>query len=622
MFGFMRPVKLRIFLACLYLSLWIGAEVLAVRQTARAIDQIKTVQFTRAQAAAGFLAWVRGDTSDATGLRHIVLILAGFMVIMGLLVYLREVANARMSMEMVYYIREAVYDQLQRVGFAFHDAISTGELINRSLSDLQNVRSFINSAVLISLEILLIIGGYFGLLLCRSTPVALLALLPLPFWIWYVLRFSRKMQPALVSVMESGDRNVSIITENIAGVHVVKAFATERQEIAKYQANCDEFFTRVMRRIRLYANFAPVMRAISLASHLMMFCTAGVLIIKGRLDAGDVLMLGAAMGAILNRLQQVSTINDQYQNAIVSARRLHEVLAAPPTVAIRDVARPLPPGLGRVRFEGVTFGYNSGKAILHDVSFEVPGGSVVAIVGPTGAGKSTLANLIGRFYDPQQGRVLIDGADVRHTDLGNLRRQVAYVFQETYLFSDTVEANIAYGRPGIDMGHVEAAARLSQAHEFIERLPAGYQTVLSERGGSLSGGQRQRLAIARAVVTNPRILVLDDATAAVDPGTEDLIQRAMRFVMTDRTTFVIAHRVSTVKRADLVIVLENGRITQMGTHEELMRQPGHYRHIAEVQLLGGSSVRADEDSPSHLKRMGDGRGIAAIAAAAREKEEE
>src|SRR6185437_15127747 len=306
----------------------------------------------------------------------------------------------------------------------------------------------------------------------------------------------------------------------------------------------------------LFADFTPIIRLIAMASHLSLFLAAGVMMIDGHMEAGSFMILGQAMGAILNRLQTIATINEQYQNAIVSARRLYEVLFAPPTVPEKFESKALPPGPGAVKFENVTFGYSSGKPVLHDINLSIPGGSVVAIVGPTGAGKSTLVSLISRFYDPQEGRILIDGVDSRDVSLTSLRTQVSLVFQETYLFSDTVSANIAYGRPHISQGDIEAAARLAQAHEFICELAQGYNTLLGERGSSLSGGQRQRLAIARAILTNPRILILDDATAAVDPETEDLIRRGMRFVMQGRTTFVIAHRVSTVKRADLVIVLE------------------------------------------------------------------
>jgi ATP-binding cassette subfamily B protein len=271
-----------------------------------------------------------------------------------------------------------------------------------------------------------------------------------------------------------------------------------------------------------------------------------------------------------------------------------------------------------VKFEKVTFGYDPKKPVLHEVSFEVKGGRVIAIVGPTGAGKTTLVNLIARFYDPQSGRILIDNADIRDITLDSLRTQVAVVFQETYLFSDTVEANIAYGRPHIRGGEVEAASRLAQAHEFIETLPKGYHTMLGERGASLSGGQRQRLAIARAILSNPRVLILDDATAAIDPETEDLIRRGMRFVLEGRTTFIIAHRISTVKQADLVIVLEQGRVTQMGTHAQLMEEEGHYRNIAQVQLYGDEIERdAEGDELSHMKRIQHENKVNATAAAAK-----
>ena len=624
MFRFLAPVKPLIFLACFYLASYVGMELLTVRQTGQAIDHIKHLTGGQSAARNGFWAWAwsgEGEPlrmgglahalighDDTTPLRDIIIVLIALTSLLLVLRYLREVANSKLSMTMVFFIREAVYDKLQRVGFGFHDAISSGQLINRALTDLQNVRQFIQTAVLTSLEILLVVGGYVVLVYFQSPWLALLSLIPLPIWTLYILRFSKKVQPANKAVMEAGDKDVSIITENIAGVHVVKAFATEKQEISKYNTNADSYFQRTIKRIGMFANFTPVVRAIATASYLSLFWAVGVLMIKGQVNAGTFIILGSAMSAILTRLQQVATINEQYQNAIVSARRLYEVLMAPPTVPEKPDARPLPPGPGQVRFENVTFGYAPDKPVLRDIDFEVKGGSIVAIVGPTGAGKSSLVSLVARFYDPQQGRLTIDGMDVREATLASLRTQVASVFQETYLFSDTVSANIAYGRPGITHGEIEAAARLAQAHEFIETMPKGYETVLAERGASLSGGQKQRLAIARAILTNPRILILDDATAAVDPETEDLIRKAMRFVMYGRTTFVIAHRISTVKRADLVLVVENGRITQMGTHDELMAREGHYRDIAAVQLYGDDEEARDRmELPSHMDRVQDPR---------------
>jgi ABC-type multidrug transport system fused ATPase/permease subunit len=624
MFGFVRPVKRLMVAACAVLALWTALEILSVRITARAIDQVEAMRtaylpasgdfvplilggdlalMAPARPRTGFFGWLFDADPATRGLRLVVLGLAAFTIALGLLTYLKEVVNTKLAMHLVYHLRDAVYDKLQRVGFGFHDKMSTGELINRALSDLQNVRSFVQSAVLMTLEILLIVGGYIALLLTRSPWVAGLALAPLPIWMWYIMRFGRRVQPAFKAVMEAGDENVSMIAENIAGVHVVRAFGTEEHELRRFNGNLDEFFRRVLHRIRLFANFVPVMRGIAIASHLSLFLTAGILIIRGQLSAGDIVMLGAAMGAILGRLQQVAGISDQYQNAIVSARRLHEVLNSPPTVAERPDALPLPGGPAALRFEHVTFGYDPAKPVLKDVSFEVPGGKVVAVVGPTGSGKTTLVSLVARFYDPQQGRILIDNVDIRDIRLDELRSRVAYVFQETFLFSDSVAANIAYGRPTAQGESVTAAARLAQVHEFVKDLPQGYATPVGERGTTLSGGQRQRVAIARAILADPRILILDDATASVDPETEEQIRRAVRFITMDCTTFVIAHRISTVKSADVVLVLEDGRITQMGTHAELLAQPGHYRDIVQLQLHGDREHDLTGKASSHLHRM-------------------
>jgi ATP-binding cassette subfamily B multidrug efflux pump len=601
MFRFLKPVRPLVFWACLWLTLTVIADVYS---TKIAGDVVAVIQHLGLEPllGGGFWRWIFGDGGPAVRLRRLVLILAGLVALQAVFRYLREVANSKMSMTMVYYIREAVYDKLQRVGFGFHDVLSTGQLINRALTDLQNVRGFIQTAILTTLEIVLYVVGYMYLIFDLNPWLALLSMVPLPIWTWYILRFGKVVQPASKSVMQAGDRNVSIIAENIAGVHVIKAFATEPQEVDKYNTNADEFFERTLKRIKMFADFTPVIRVIGGLSHLTLFMVCALIVLRNGLDARGFVILMTAMGTILGKLQQVGAINEQYQNAIVSARRLHEVLMAPATVPEKIDARKLPPGPGAIRFENVSFGYDPAKPVLHDIDFSVPGGSVVAIVGPTGAGKSSLVNLLGRFYDPQQGRITIDGVDLRDAKLSDVRTQVGFVFQETYLFSDTVEANIAYGRPHITGGEIEAAARLAQAHEFIEELALGYQTMLGERGSSLSGGQKQRLAIARAILTNPRILVMDDATAAIDPETEDLIRRGMKFVMHGRTTFIIAHRISSVKRADLVLVVERGRIVQRGTHEQLMDEDGHYREIASAQLKPDDESQADE--PSHLRRLG------------------
>jgi ABC-type multidrug transport system fused ATPase/permease subunit len=618
MFRFLYPVIPLAVLACIWLTLTVAADISSTKVVSKIIDVIQNLPVNGLTTHAGFWHWIGSDEDNANAIRTWGKWLATLVAIQAVFRYLREVANSKMSMNMVFYIREAIYDKLQRVGFGFHDVLSTGQLINRALTDLQNVRTFIQTAVLTTLEIVLYVVGYMYMIFVVNGWLALLSVVPLPIWTWYILRFGKVVQPASKAVMASGDRNVSLIAENIAGVHVIKAFATEQQEVGKYNENCDEFFKRTMKRIKMFADFTPVIRAIGGGSHLTLFLAGGLIVLAGHMSAGGFIILMTAMGTILGKLQQVGAINEQYQNAIVSARRLYEVLMAPSTVPEIPDAKSLPNGEGSVRFENVCFGYDPTKPVLHDVDFEVKGGSVVAIVGPTGSGKSTLVNLLSRFYDPQKGRVLIDGVDLRDTLLTSIRTQVGFVFQETYLFSDTVEANIAYGRPKIRGGEIEAAARLAQAHEFIEQLAHGYQTMLGERGSSLSGGQKQRLAIARAILTNPRILVLDDATAAIDPETEDLIRKGMRFVMHGRTTFIIAHRISSVKRADLVLVVENGRITERGTHAELMATPGHYREIAAAQLQVDDEPTAD--TPSHMDRSKDTKMIGLIEQAAKEKE--
>lgn len=608
MIRFLAPVAGLAATCGLIVVAYVLLEAYGVNLTGKAINEVQsltTAPTTQSPAGTQPAATIAAEGSRLTPLWHILLLWTAVMVFQLLTRFVKEVMNNRFSMHGVYYIREAVYDRVQRVGLGFHDAISSGQLINRALTDLQNVRNFVQSSLLQALDIVAGVLVYIALIYSKNAWIGVVALVPLPFWTIYILRFSKRVQPVQKAAMETDDKNVSIITENIAGVHVVKAFATEGKEIAKYNENADEFIRRVLRRIRLFANFHPVIRGIASASHLSLFLVAAIIIIITRgtkMHVGDLMVLGGAMGAILGRLQGIAGINEQYQNAIVSARRLYEILEARETIAESTDAAPLPPGSGEVEFKHVCFGYSPQKQVLHDLSFRVPAGKVVAIVGPTGSGKSTLVNLVARFYEPQSGQVLIDGVDIRNITLDSLRTQVSFVFQETYLFSDTVTANVAYGRPGISAGDVEAAARLAQAHEFIEQLPKGYDTLLGERGTTLSGGQRQRLAIARAIVTNPRILILDDATAAIDSQTEDLIRRGMDFVMMGRTTFIIAHRISTVQRADLLLVLEAGRITQIGTHEQLLSEPGHYREVALAQLARDED---DEESPSHVKRMRD-----------------
>jgi ATP-binding cassette subfamily B protein len=592
MVRFIGPVRQTAFLACVLVALWVFVDVSAIRLTGNVTSRVAEAYNARQFTAEPFVDALHHPPLQP--IVRLVLMLGVLVVLGGLVRFGREFINVKFSMDMVYHMRAAVYDRLQRVGFAFHDEHSSGALINRALSDLQNVRAFLQLGLILTAEIVAFVVGNILLILSVNPWAALVALVPVPFWTWYILRFSKVIQPAQEAQMKAGDDVVTVVTENVSGVHVVKAFATEGKEIAKYNAAADVFFAKVMAAVRLWRNFVPVIRGVASASQLSLFAVGAVLVVATqglaagtghKVEVGDLLIFGMAMSQILSRLQQINQISEQYQKAIVSARRFYEVLDAPPTVPEIENAPALPANAGgAVEFNFVTFGYDAKKPVVHDIAFDVPAGSIVALVGPTGAGKSTIVQLLARFYDPQAGQIFIDGVDIRQVSLKSLRGEIGFVFQETFLFSDTVANNIRYGHPEATLGDVEAAARIAQAHEFIAELPLGYDTILGERGASLSGGQRQRLAIARGIISNPRILVLDDALAAVDPETEHLISRALELVMVDRTVFIIAHRLSTVQAADLVIVLEDGRITQAGTHKELMREHGHYRHIAEVQL--------------------------------------
>ncbi len=606
MFRFVGPVRRTAAAACLLVAIWAAVDVNSIRLSGDILNRVKEAHDRGDVATEPF--WRAIHHAPLQPIAHMVLMLGVLILMSGLVRFGREYINTKFSMDMVYHMRAAVYDRLQRVGFAFHDEHSSGALINRALSDLQNVRAFLQLGLILLTEIIAFVIANILLILSRNPWVALVALVPVPFWIWYILRFSKAIQPAQQAQMAAGDDLVTVVTENVAGVHVVKAFATQGKEVSKYGAAADVYFAKIMAAVRLWRNFVPVVRGIASASQLSLFAVGAVLVVWGeslpenaahKANVGDLLIFGVAMSQILGRLQQINQISEQYQKAIVSARRFYEVLDAPPTVAEVQGAPGLPAKAGEkgavamgggesdagaVVFEGVTFGYDAKKPVVHEISFAVPAGGIVALVGPTGSGKSTLVQLLARFYDPQAGRILIAGVDIRQVSLASLRGEIGFVFQETFLFSDTVANNIRYGHPEADIGEVEAAARIAQAHEFISEMAAGYDTMLGERGASLSGGQRQRLAIARGIISNPRILVLDDALAAVDPETEHLISRALELVMVDRTVFIIAHRLSTVKAADLVLVLEQGRITQAGTHKELMQQQGHYRYIAEVQL--------------------------------------
>lgn len=480
-------------------------------------------------------------------------------------------------------IRAAIYDALQRLAFQFHDKSSSGELISRSTTDVGRLQDFFFACLLLSVDIVIALAVTLVLIFNIRPSLGWLTVATTAPTIVLLIWYAGKLQPRWREVHDLQAAMTTVIQENIAGMRVVKAFAREPQQIDRFIERRAAFLERVLQTVNYWGARVPFAQFLFGLSVPLVLWVGGRSVIAGDLLIGDLVKVIFYLMAISHRVGMVGQFTNIVQNASASAERVLEIIREPQT--LKPGRHPLPAGRGRVRFEHVSFHYSEGKSSLRDVSFEVEPGRTYAVMGPTGSGKSTLVNLIPRFYDPSEGRILVEGVDVRELDLQQLRRAVSVIFQETFLFSATVAENIAFGRPEATQAEIERCARAAQAHEFILQLERGYETVLGERGVTLSGGQKQRIAIARAFLTDPRILILDDATSSVDPGTERRIQEAFHELARGRTTFVIAHRFSTVQHADAILVLKDGHLVEQGTHDELTRRNGFYAQIVEQQML-------------------------------------
>jgi len=564
--------------------------LLLPRVTGLAIDRICLCgRLARVQSfpAAGVVLLI--TVSSVVLLLGAVLVLAVMQAAIG---FVAGLCNARVAEGTAFEIRNELYRALQFLSFGFHDSTHSGQLMSRVTMDVMFINRFFSFGLSAALEFTLVSVGAFLLMLQRSVPLSLAALAVVPV-IWLVIhRFKRLARPAFFSVREQYGEMTTALQESIAGVRVVRAFARESDEIERYSGEAGEFRGRVLGAMRLIASNMPLIFFIGACGTAGILYLAGRMVIVGALTLGRLYEFLRYLGMLTDRTRGAGNLVSLGQRAAAAGQRLLEVLDEVPEVKSKPGAPDLAPGVGLVEFEGVTFGYGNNSPVLRDVSFAVKPGETVALVGETGSGKSTIVSLVPRFYDVEEGAIRIDGQDVRDVSLRSLRREVGFVFQEPFLFSATVAENIAYGRPGTGMEAVMECAEAAAAHEFIMELPEGYETVIGERGVTLSGGQRQRLTIARALLKDPRILVFDDWTSSVDTGTENQILDAVESLTAGRTTFIIAHRIASVRNADRIIVLREGRIVEEGSHDELVAAAGLYSELCRMQvsdaLVGGS----------------------------------
>jgi ABC-type multidrug transport system fused ATPase/permease subunit len=482
-------------------------------------------------------------------------------------------------------MRQAIYGKLVRLSFGFYDRHQTGQLMSRATVDLQGVRFFLGYGLIFFFQHIFTILGVGIVVFLISWKLGLIAIAIGPLLVAVSYRYSHVSHPLLRDVQQKMADVATVAEENIVGVHVVKSFAQEASEQAKFEARSEEVFEQSIRANTQRAFYVPVLSFLPLLAQAAILLVGGRMVVAGSLSVADFVRFNLYLAMLVMPMRQLGMWIGQAQRATASGERIFQVIDEPEDIADAADARELPAGPGAVAFEGVTFGYDPDRPVLHAIELELAPGKVVALIGHTGSGKTTLASLVPRFYDVQAGRVTIDGHDVRDVTTTSLRREIGVIAQDPFLFSATVRENIAFGRPEATDDEVLRAARLAQAHEFVEQLPEGYDTVIGERGITLSGGQRQRVAIARALVVDPRILILDDATASVDATTESKIRDGLREAMHERTTIIIAHRLSTIALADEVIVLDDGRIAARGTHEELVDTNEVYREIHEHGLL-------------------------------------
>jgi ATP-binding cassette subfamily B multidrug efflux pump len=517
--------------------------------------------------------------------------LLGLALVRGLFTFLFGRWTEVASRGVAYDLRNALHDKLQGLSFSYHDQAETGQLLARAIGDVDRVRFLTGRAFLRLTEVITLLLGIAAAMLAMNVRLALLTLTVTPFLTYGAFGFGRRIRPLSRAIREQMDGLTARLEQNLRGAQIVTAFAQERAEIARFDAENQRLFQLNMAAARLRALNLPLLNLIASVGTILILLYGGRLVIEERLTLGQLVAFTAYVGQLLVPIRRLGMIVAAVAMAVASAERIFEVFDARSEVVDRPGAERMDGVHGHVRFDHVSFAYFGRHEVLRNVDFEVRPGQVVALLGATGSGKSTVINLIPRFYDATAGQILIDGTDIRDVTINSLRRHIGIVLQDTTLFAATVRENIAFGRPEATDEEIAAAARAAAAHEFIMAMPEQYDTSVGERGATLSGGQKQRVAIARAILKDPRILILDDATSGVDTETEAMIQTALARLMEGRTSFVIAQRLSTVRQADIVLVMDRGQIVARGVrtpdhtaHDELLRTSGLYAEIYHRQL--------------------------------------
>lgn len=512
--------------------------------------------------------------------------------------YAEKYLTTSVGQRVMHDLRLTLYNHIQRLSLSFFATQKTGDLIVRMTSDIDAVQDFVSSALLGMLVNILTLLGMLGVMFYLDWRFTLISLSVAPALFLVVYSFTRRIKRNARAVKKKEGEIASVVQESLSAVRLIKAFAREEYETRRLDVKSLESVEMALLARSVKAKLTPVVELIVAAGTCLVLWYGARQVMAGRISPGALIVFILYLGKMYKPMRDLSKMSDTVSKASVGFERIREVLATESQVRDLPGARKSPPFRGRVTFERVSFGYDPKLPVLKDVNMTVEPGQFVALVGPTGSGKSTLISLIPRFYDPTSGRVGIDGVDIRSFKLKSLRNQISYVLQESYLFRATVWENIAYGKPSASRDEIVRASKLANAHEFIARLPDGYNTVIGERGETLSGGQRQRITIARAIIRNTPILLLDEPSSGLDAASEELVFEALGRLMHGKTSIVIAHRLATVMRADKIFVVESGTIVESGTHHELLTRGGLYSHLYDIQFKG-------QEQTEDLKAVGD-----------------